>query len=37
MVLKNVEGDTVKQLQLIDGKTRMVKYVLNFKWKFLVN
>lgn len=22
MVLKNVEGDTVKQLQLIDGKTR---------------
>jgi len=28
MVLKNVEGDTVKQLQLIDGKTRMVKYIL---------
>jgi hypothetical protein len=24
MVLKNVEGDTVKQLQLLDGKTRTV-------------
>ena len=24
MVLKNVEGDTIKQLQLIDGKTRTV-------------
>lgn len=26
MVVKNVEGDTIKQLQLIDGKTRTVKY-----------
>ena len=25
MVLKNVEGDTVKQLQLIDGKTRLIE------------
>ena len=24
MVLKNVEGDTIKQLQLLDGKTRTV-------------
>ena len=27
MVLKNVEGDTVKQLQLIDGKTRTVFFL----------
>lgn len=33
MVLKNVEGDTVKQLQLIDGKTRTVKFDLNFKFE----
>lgn len=26
MVVKNVEGDTIKQLQLIDGKTRTVNY-----------
>ena len=25
MVLKNVEGDTIKQLQMVDGKTRTVK------------
>jgi hypothetical protein len=30
MVLKNVEGDTVKQLQLLDGKTRTVKNHLEF-------
>ena len=28
MVLKNVEGDTVKQLQLLDGKTRTVSFSL---------
>jgi hypothetical protein len=29
MVLKNVEGDTIKQLQLVDGKTRTVREYLN--------
>lgn len=37
IVLKNVEGDTIKQIQMIDGKTRsviyntiMVVYFLNY-------
>jgi hypothetical protein len=30
MVLKNVEGDTIKQLQLIDGKTRTVCFYFLF-------
>lgn len=37
IVMKNVEGDTVKQLQLLDGKTRTVSYYkfLLFKFKLM--
>lgn len=31
MVLKNVEGDTIKQLSLIDSKTRTVEYYFFYR------